>query len=37
MKKLKWYTLKIGIFKVSIATLGHKKFSLRMSIEWGWE
>lgn len=37
MKKLKWYSLKLGIFKFSLATLGYKKFSLRMSIEWGWE
>jgi hypothetical protein len=36
MKKLKWYTFNLGILKLSIATLGCKKFSLRFSIDWGW-
>jgi len=37
MKQLKWFTIKLWIFKLSIATLGWKKFSLRISIEYGWE
>jgi hypothetical protein len=36
MKKLKWYKLHIGIFRLSIAILGYKKFSIRLSCEWGW-
>ena len=35
-KKLNWFTIKLLFFKLSIATLGIKKFSLRFTIEWGW-
>ena len=35
----KQYSFKIGIliFKLSVFILGFKKFSLRFSIEWGWD
>lgn len=35
--KQSWFTVKIFIFKISISTLGIKKFSLRFSIEYGWD
>jgi len=35
--KLNWFTIKFFIFKISISTLGIKKFSLRLTTEWGWE
>lgn len=37
MKKLKWYTLKLGIFKISIVILGWKKFNFKFEVSWGWE
>lgn len=31
-----WFTITLWVIKLSIATLGFKKFSLRLSIEYGW-
>lgn len=36
MKYIRW-NFRLWIFKVSYYSLGYKQFSLRTSIEWGWD
>ena len=35
-KNIKWRIFTLGVFKISLATLGFKKVDVRLSIKWGW-
>jgi len=34
--KLNWITIKLFVVEISIAYLGFKKFSVRLTISYGW-
>jgi len=34
--KLNWLTVKLFVFEISIAVLGFKKFSVRLTVSYGW-
>ena len=34
--KLNWITIRLFIFEISIALMGFDKFSIRLTLSWGW-